>query len=59
MMRTVYMKLSQAHIDHWGVQLSCVQTELIRVTVINSTKKQIWEWAGCGREIGEKPGAAC
>ena len=52
-MNTYYMKRAQAHINHWGIQVSCVQTELIRVTVIDSTKKQILEWVGCGREIDE------
>ena len=52
-MKTYYMKRAQAHINHWGIQVSCVQTELIRVTVIDSTKKQIWEWVGYGREIDE------
>ena len=52
-MKTYYMKRAQAHINHWGIQVSCVQTELIRITVIGSTKKEIWEWVGYGREIDE------
>lgn len=52
-MNTYYMKRSQAHINHWGIQVSCVQAELIRVTVIDSTKKHIWEWVATGREIDE------
>ncbi len=52
-MNTYYMKRSQAHINHWGIQVSCVQTALIRVTVSLDGKKHIWEWVATGREIDE------
>lgn len=56
-MKTHYVKRRQMHKSgEWGIQVSCVQSQLLRATTSGqylprNTLKISWEWAATGKAI--------
>lgn len=56
-MKVHYIKRIQSHdSEHWGVQVSCVKSHLLRATTIGNCYEKkpmrvIWEWVSTGERI--------
>lgn len=52
MLKTHYVKRAQIHRSkRWGLQQSCVETQLLRAHCGNGDLPVIWEWVATGNRL--------
>lgn len=52
MLRTHYVKRRQIHqCAQWGIQVSCVTSDLMRVTCGPRGLPAVWEWVSTGKQL--------